>query len=81
METFFSMLLMLSSPLKGAGYLDPGSGSFILQILIASLAGILIVFRGYFSKLFKLFRKSDDAEETDDDLEDEDDDQKNDYIE
>ena len=67
MENIFSMLLMHSTPVKGAAYLDPGSGSFIIQILIASLAGILIVFRGYIARFFKLFRKSDDIEEMDED--------------
>jgi hypothetical protein len=73
MENIFSLLLMLSAPVKGAPYLDPGSGSFILQILIASLAGILIVFRGYFTKFFNLFRKSKDDEAEDDDFLNEDD--------
>ena len=75
METIFGIMLMLSAPIKGAAYLDPGSGSFIIQILIASLAGILIVFRGYFSKLFNFFRKSDDVEEIDDDDHQNDDDE------
>ena len=65
MENIFSLLLLLSAPVKGAAYLDPGSGSFILQILIASLAGILIVFRGYITKFFSLFRKSKGDEEDD----------------
>lgn len=40
-------------------YLDPGSGSFIIQILIAGLLGAALALRGYWSKLFHLFRRSD----------------------
>lgn len=32
-------------------YLDPGSGSFIIQILIASLLGIGLAIRAYWSKI------------------------------
>lgn len=38
-------------------YLDPGSGSFILQLIIAGFAGLLYAFRGYWSRLIGLIRK------------------------
>lgn len=44
-------------------YLDPGSGSFILQVLIASFVGIGFALRRYWSKITNLFRK--DSEEVD----------------
>ena len=49
-------------------YLDPGSGSFILQLIIAGAAGILFSLRGYWSKLISRFTKRGDSEpaETDD---------------
>ena len=37
-------------------YLDPGSGSFILQILIASLVGALFIVRVYWSKIKGFFQ-------------------------
>ncbi len=40
-------------------YLDPGSGSFIIQILIAGALGAALALRGYWSRLFNLFRGSD----------------------
>jgi len=52
-----------------AGYLDPGSGSFILQVLLASLVGIGFAFRKYWSKFLGLFRK----EKAEDDFLDHDD--------
>jgi hypothetical protein len=51
---------ILPSLLRGQeAYLDPGSGSYLIQLLIASLLGGLFVIRsswdrikGFFSKLF-----------------------------
>jgi hypothetical protein len=43
-------------------YLDPGSGSFILQVLIASLVGIGFTIRAYWGKIRKFFNK--DSEDT-----------------
>jgi hypothetical protein len=37
-------------------YLDPGSGSFILQILIATLVGGLFVVRMYWKRITGFFR-------------------------
>jgi hypothetical protein len=39
-------------------YLDPGSGSFILQILIATLVGSLFLIKVYWKKLTGLFKKT-----------------------
>ncbi len=33
-------------------YLDPGSGSFILQVLLASLVGVGFAFRSFWARLF-----------------------------
>ena len=47
---------------KENAYLDPGSGSFILQLIIASLVGAGFLLRGYWSKLIGRFRGSTDEE-------------------
>jgi hypothetical protein len=39
-------------------YLDPGSGSFILQILIAALVGSLFLIKVYWNKLKAFFKKT-----------------------
>jgi hypothetical protein len=39
-------------------YLDPGSGSFILQILIATLVGSLFLIKVYWKKLNAFFKKT-----------------------
>lgn len=48
-------------------YLDPGSGSFILQILVASLLGLGIALRASWSKIKGLFGRKAKAEDQDDD--------------
>jgi len=49
-------------------YLDPGSGSFILQLILASLVGIGFFFRSFWMKLINKFRKPNmEAEEEDED--------------
>ena len=51
-------------------YLDPGSGSFIIQLVIASLVGAGFLLRGYWSKITNFIRgtKDESEEESDDDL-------------
>ena len=51
-------------------YLDPGSGSFIIQILIASLLGIGVAIRVSWGRIKKLFGKKKDTEEDDTNTED-----------
>lgn len=51
---------------RAHAYLDPGSGSFILQLIVASLLGIIFVMRRYWGKismfLRNLFTKEDDTD-------------------
>ena len=49
-------------------YLDPGSGSFLIQLLIAAILGGLVALRAYWSKIKGWFGiKSKPADEDDDD--------------
>lgn len=43
--------------LEGILYLDPGSGSFILQLLIAALLGAGLAIKIYWRKLVAFFKK------------------------
>lgn len=45
-------------------YLDPGSGSFILQLAIATLLGGIFVLKAYWQKLLNLFHKDKQNIET-----------------
>ena len=53
-------------------YLDPGSGSFLIQLLIATLAGAGIAIAASWSKIKRLFKRS---KKTDLDEDEEDDQQ------
>jgi len=51
-------------------YLDPGSGSFILQLVIAALLGLGVALRASWGKLKQRFgtkTDADESEEADDD--------------
>ena len=65
--SIFSASVWLSVLGKEMAYLDPGSGSFILQLIIAGLVGAGFVLRSYWSKVVSFF-KGTSAE--DDDLDD-----------
>ena len=43
---------MFEMLLRGqAAYLDPGSGSYLLQLVIAGILGSLFLLRGYFGRI------------------------------
>jgi hypothetical protein len=51
-------------------YLDPGSGSFLIQLLIATALGLAIALRASWGKISKMFGakpKSDDEDDEDKD--------------
>jgi hypothetical protein len=54
-------------------YLDPGSGSLLIQLLIAALAGLAIFFGSNWRKIKRMFKK-DKEQDNAGDNEDEDDD-------
>ena len=47
-------------------YLDPGSGSLIIQVLIAIIVGILATFRFWKARLLSLFGIKQDSDDEDD---------------
>jgi hypothetical protein len=66
-ELFHLVGLRAGQLLSTRAYLDPGSGSFILQLLLATLLGLGFVLKGYWRKLLSLFkRNSDEPQEPDD---------------
>ena len=50
-------------------YLDPGSGSFLIQLLIATLLGAVIAVRASWSKIKRWFGIKPKVEEDDDESE------------
>ena len=68
------MFFLTNALLSGFGdklaYLDPGSGSFLIQLLIAALLGAGIALRASWGKVKKLFgikpKADEDAEDDED---------------
>jgi len=52
-------------------YLDPGSGSFLIQLLIAAIAGASIAIGANWSKIKRRFGKKKNNVEADDEDDDE----------
>jgi hypothetical protein len=66
---FFAVLLCLALPQRALAYLDPGTGSYILQLIVAFFVGILytskIVRRkvsGFVRSLFSRKRRLTDSD-------------------
>ena len=53
---FSSEVLRLIINSSILAYLDPGSGSFILQLILASLVGSLFLFKNFWKKLLSFLR-------------------------
>jgi hypothetical protein len=50
---------------KAYAYLDPGTGSYMLQVLIAAIVGGLFAIKPFFAKIKSFFIKSTPKEEED----------------
>ena len=63
-------VLKLSAVLAGCkmlfAYLDPGSGSLIVQILVAIIVGALATFRLWKARLLSLFGVKQETDDADD---------------
>lgn len=58
--------LVSSSLNNELAYLDPGSGSFIIQLLLASMVGAAFVIRTYWGKIRAFFNQSPKEENSQD---------------
>jgi hypothetical protein len=52
------MILGIDSAHEAHAYLDPGSGSMLLQLLMGGIAGAVVVFKLYWQQFIGLFRSS-----------------------
>ncbi len=64
----FNLLVFLAPHLRPQAYLDPGSGSFIIQLLIAGLVGAGFIIKAYWKKIRGLFNRSASKKEDDSQL-------------
>lgn len=59
----FLSLTFLCFPTKAFAYLDPGSGSFIFQVIIASLMGVGFLIKLQWSKLKNIFGRKESSDD------------------
>lgn len=59
--SFLSFLLtLILLPAWAEAYLDPGTGSMVVQVVIATFAGALYMLKIYWRKIFGMFRRKRD---------------------
>ena len=51
------LLLFLALPCGAYAYLDPGTGSFIVQMLVAAVASALLAVKIFWNSIVDFFRK------------------------
>jgi hypothetical protein len=56
---FLRFVMILLIPRYFFAYLDPGSGSFILQLIIGAIAGLLIALKAYWGRIRTFFTRED----------------------
>ena len=61
------LLLSLIAPPATFAYLDPGSGSMLLQLVLGGLAGLAVIAKLYWQRLLGLFGLHSQQEESDSD--------------
>lgn len=50
-------IVLIGSLNKNLAYLDPGSGSFILQVVLATLLASLLFMKNFWRKVVSLFKR------------------------
>lgn len=63
------LLLLLASTHDAYAYLDPGTGSYVVQLIIAALVGAGFAVKIYWGKIKGFFRPSSKGQEKGDDNE------------
>jgi len=58
----FFLVIYFAQPIYG--YLDPGSGSVVVQLILGGVAGVAVILKLYWRKLVALFtsKEGDDQE-------------------
>ena len=64
-KRFFALLvvLVLATPTLLPAYVDPGSGSFLLQMLIGGLLGASVTLKTFWKQIRSYFNRSDPSSE------------------
>jgi len=56
MSKFYVMFFLLSISLNSYAYLDPGTGSVIIQAIIGGIAAVGVIVKIYWYKILRFFR-------------------------
>ena len=62
------LFLSLIAPSAAYAYLDPGSGSMLLQLVLGGLAGLAVIAKLYWHRLLGLFGRHSPQEESESDM-------------
>ncbi|MBX7147979.1 hypothetical protein K1X76_02740 [bacterium] len=58
------LLVILLAPIQNAhAYLDPGTGSMIVQVVVGGFLAALYTVKAYWHKIKKFFKRSKDIQE------------------
>ena len=60
-----SAVFLMEAPTPAYAYLDPGTGSMMLQVLLGAIAGGLVVGRLYWQKIKSFFSGTKDGSDDD----------------
>ena len=63
-SVLFFLSLSLVKPPAALAYLDPGSGSMLLQLVLGGLAGLAVIAKLYWYRLLGLFGMHSQQEES-----------------
>jgi hypothetical protein len=55
---YFISILVLVCPQEAHAYIDLGSGSYLIQAVIAIVLGMLFTLKNYFRRILDFFRKN-----------------------
>lgn len=68
MKKFLSIFAWLGIFKLAFAYLDPGTGSLIIQLLVGGLVGFLVIFRGSYNSVLYMLGIKKRPENDDDDI-------------
>ena len=54
---FFLLFAFFFFPMTASAYLDPGTGSMVVQVVIATFVGALYMLKIYWRKVFWIFKR------------------------
>ncbi len=60
-----TMVLSVTAIAPAQAYLDPGTGSIILQLILGGVAGVMVVMKLYWHRLLSFFGRGDSSSDAD----------------